>query len=74
VKIDLALRDGSLKLKISDNDQACSQQSPLEDGAEKAVDFVAVRSRVESRGGALRWESRPGFGNTVAIVWPLKGV
>ncbi|MCK7515950.1 MAG: hypothetical protein MZV70_76260 [Desulfobacterales bacterium] len=56
------------------NDKDCSPQSPLEDGSETGVDFVAVRSRAEARGGSVRWVSRLGFGNTVSVVWPLKGV
>ena len=73
VKISLKPREGSLKLKIVDDDKDCSPQNPLEGGSERGVNFVAVRSRVEARGGSVRWGCRLGFGNTVAIVWPLKG-
>jgi len=74
VKISLKPREDSLKLKIVDDDQDCSPQSPLEGGFERGVDFVAVRSRVEARGGSVRWECLPGIGNTMAFIWPLKGV
>jgi len=74
VKINLILREGSLKLKVVDYDRDSTIPSPLEDDSTKGVDFVAVRSRVEARSGSVSWTSRPGSGNTVAIVWPLKGV
>jgi PAS domain S-box-containing protein len=74
VKISLKPREDSLKLKIVDDDQDCSPQSPLEGGFERGVDFVAVRSRVEARGGSVRWTCRPGSGNAMALIWPLKGV
>ena len=74
VKISLRSGADSLRLKIVDNDKDCSPQSPLEDDSETGVDFVAVRSRAEARGGEVRWVSRLGFGNTVSVVWPLKSV
>jgi chemotaxis family two-component system sensor kinase Cph1 len=74
VKITLKLREGSLKLKIVDDDRGPTMPNPLEDDSTRGVDFVAVRSRVEARSGSVSWTSRPGSGNTVAIVWPLKGV
>lgn len=74
VKIALATRNGLLKLKIVDKNKGCSLQSPLEDGSERGLNFVAVKSRVETRGGSVNWRCRPGFGNTVTIAWPLKGV
>lgn len=74
VKISLQPFAGSLKLKIVDDDKDCSPQNPLEDRSERGVDFVAVRSRVEARGGWVRWECRPGSGHNMALIWPLKGV
>jgi hypothetical protein len=57
-----------------DDAQNSSPQKPLEDGSERGVDFVAVRSRVETRGGSARWSSRLGLVDVVAVVWPLQGV
>lgn len=74
VKISLKPGAGALKLKILDDDIDCSQKMPLEDGSQRGMAFVAVRSRVEARGGKLRWGCRLGYGNAVAIVWPLKAV
>jgi len=74
VKISLKPGAGALKLKILDDDIDCSQKMPLEDGSQRGMAFVAVRSRVEARGGTLRWGCRLGYGNAVAIVWPLKAV
>jgi PAS domain S-box-containing protein len=74
VKITLKPGAGLLKLKIVDKDKGCSLQSPLEGSSERGLNFVAVRSRVEARGGSVSWACRPGFGNTVTIAWPLKGV
>jgi len=74
VKISLKPGAGALKLKILDDDIDCSQKMPLEDGSQRGMAFVAVRSRVEARGGTLRWGCRFGYGNAVAIVWPLKAV
>lgn len=74
VKISLRPGADSLRLKFVDNDKDCGPQSPLEEDSETGVDFVAVRSRAEARGGKVRWVSRPGFGNTVSVVWPLKSV
>jgi PAS domain S-box-containing protein len=74
VKISLKQGEGSMKLKIVDDNPDCNPQMPLEDGLERGMDFVAVRSRVEARGGTVRWGCRLGFGNAVVIAWPLKGV
>lgn len=74
IKISIRLGDGSLRLKIVDNAQNFSPQNPLEDMSERGVAFVAVRSRVEARGGSVRWKPRPGFGEVVAVVWPLQGI
>ena len=73
IKISVRLENDSLLLKIVDDVQNFSPQSPLEDMSERGVAFVAVRSRVEARGGSVRWKPRPGFGNVVAVVWPLRG-
>jgi two-component system NarL family sensor kinase len=73
IKISVRLENDSLLLKIEDNVQNFNPQSPLEDMSERGVAFVAVRSRVEARGGSVRWKPRPGFGNVVAVVWPLRG-
>jgi hypothetical protein len=49
-------------------------QNPLEDGSERGVDFIAVRSRVEAHGGSARWSSRLGVVDVVVVAWPLQGV
>jgi two-component system NarL family sensor kinase len=73
IKISIRSGNDSLQLKIADNVKNFSPQRPLEDMSERGVAFVAVRSRVEARGGSVRWKPRPGFGNMVAVVWPLRG-
>jgi PAS domain S-box-containing protein len=74
IKISLRSGDGSVKLKILGHAKNCSPPNPLEDGPERGVDFVAVRSRVEARGGSVRWSSRLGVVDAVAVAWPLQGV
>jgi PAS domain S-box-containing protein len=73
VKISLKPLEDSLKLKIADDDKDCSPQNPLEDRSEIGINFVAVRSRVEARGGRVRWGCCPGTGNTIVLIWPLRG-
>ena len=72
LKILLRLVNDSLRLKIVDNSQDFSAKSPLEDMSERGVDYVAVRSRVEARGGSVSWAPRPDHGNVLAVVWPLQ--
>jgi two-component system NarL family sensor kinase len=74
IKISLRSGDGSVKLKMLGHAKNNSPQNPLEDGSERGMDFIAVRSRVEARGGSARWSSRFGLVDVVAVVWPLQGV
>jgi signal transduction histidine kinase len=74
IKISLRSGDGTVQLKMLDDAKNDSPQNSLEDGSERGVDFVAVRSRVEARGGTARWSSRLGLVDVVAVVWPLQGV
>jgi len=67
-------RDGTVQLKMLDDAQNSRPQNPLVDGSERGVDFVAVRSRLEARGGSARWSSRLGLVDVVTVVWPLQGV
>jgi two-component system NarL family sensor kinase len=74
IKISLRSGAGTVQLKMLGDAQNNSPQNPLEDGSERGVNFVAVRSRVEARGGSARWSSRLGLVDVVAVVWPLQGI
>jgi hypothetical protein len=74
IKISLRSGDGSVRLKMLGHAQNSRPQNPLEDGSERGVDFIAVRSRVEAHGGSVRWSSRLGGVDVVAVSWPLQGV
>lgn len=74
IKISLRSCDGTVQLKMLDDAQNSSPQNPLVNVSERGVDFVAVRSRVEARGGSARWSSRLGLVDVVVVVWPLQGV
>jgi two-component system, chemotaxis family, sensor kinase Cph1 len=74
IRISVRSTNDSLQLKITDNAETLNPQNPPADMSALGVDFAAVKSRVVARGGSVRWKPRPGSGNVVTVVWPLKDV
>ncbi len=66
VRVDLARRDGSVVLEVTDDGRGIAE---VRDG----IGLTYMKQRVVSLGGTVDVASRPGAGTTIRVLVPLEG-